>query len=313
MRVRFAPVLFVCLVAGVTPEGALAQPAADSGKPTPLSGITVAVPRKFTTLSGVTLQTFLDRRPCRMSSDGPRPGYLFDQSSNAKTHRADPSPGTEEYLRKDIDAIAKGARDYDDMTPQIAANAKRQLPVLEQRFKCLGDVKSIKFLHVSDVDFDDYEIDFKNGALELAIAPLNEFKRSHAQYLRFYEPKPMTDELRYLIASLQKDHPDRGAVSPALAPDLEDRWPILHDKFKGWGRLESIDFVRKMDDGSYVYLVTLGRSGLSLSDAVMRTAWSVKVAAGDNKFVAMTYAIFNGASAKSAGGALEADGDDRGN
>jgi hypothetical protein len=291
MSVRFAPVLFSCLLAC---EGTAvqAQPAAE--QPTPLSGVTVTVTRKATPLSAVTVAALANMTLCRKPDDGQWPAYLFDQSNRARGRRSDPSPGTADYVGTDVAAIQMGTRDYPHMTPVIARNAERQLPLLEQRFRCLGAFKSIRFLHVSDADYDDYEIEFENGALEATIAPLDDFNRSRAQYLRFYEPQPLTNELGALIASLQKDHPDHRAISAAFAPELEDRWPILHQKFAGWGRLESVDFVRKTEAGAYIYLVALGRSGFRRSDDVMKTAWSVTFDPGDGKLDSMTFAILTG-------------------
>jgi hypothetical protein len=293
MPVRFAPVLFSCLVAGAG-TAALAQPAADGGKPTALSGLTVTVTRKATPLSALTVAALANLTLCRKSTDGRWPLSLFDQGDEASERRTDPSPGTEDYVRADVAAIQRGTRDYGHMTAVIARNAQRQLPVLEQRFKCLGAFKSIRFLHVSDMNFDDYEIEFENGALEATIAPLDDFGRSRAQYLRFYEPQPLTNALGGLIAALQKDHPDHGAISADFAPELESRWPILRRRFAGWGRLESIDFVRRTESGSYIYLVTLGHSGFGPTGGVLKTAWAVTVDPGDSKLDSLTSAVLTG-------------------
>jgi hypothetical protein len=284
MLARFAPLL-LSFVASALAQGE---------QPTPLSGVTVTAPSRFTALSGVTVQTFKDMRPCRQPMDGRWPSDLFDQGARARARRAGPSPGTEDYLRKDLAAIGMGTRNYAQMTFVIARNGERQLPVLEQRFACLGKLRSVSFLHVSDANFDDYEIDFDNGALEATIAPLDELNRSRAQYLRFYEPQPLTRELGALIASLQKDRPDRRAVAPSLAPELEERWPFLHEKFAGWGRVESIDFVRQTSTGAYIYLVTLGPSGRSRSGEVLDTAWAVTAEPGGGQLASLTYAIFSG-------------------
>jgi hypothetical protein len=291
MPVRFAPFLFSCLLAGAG-TSVLAQPTAS--QPTPLSGVTVTATRKATPLSAVTVAALANLTLCRKPMDGRWPAYLFDQSDQVQARRTEPSPGTAEYIRTDVAAIQMGTRDYPHMTAVIARNAQRQLPVLEQRFRCLGAFKSISFLHVSDANFDDYVIEFDNGALESTVAPLDEFNRSRSQYLRFYEPQPLTNDLGVLLASLQKDHPDHRAISAAFTPEIEDRWPILHQKFAGWGRLESVDFVRKTADGAYIYLATLGRGGNGRSDEALKTAWSVTVGPGDGKIDSMTYAILTG-------------------
>jgi hypothetical protein len=291
MSVRFAPVLFSCFLAGAG-TSVLARPAAD--QPTPLSGVTVTVTRKATPLSAVTVAALANLTLCRKPMDGRWPTYLFDRSGQVPRPRTDPSPGTADYIRTDVAAIQMGTRDYPHMTAVIARNAQKQLPVLEQRFRCLGAFKSISFLHVSDANFDDYVIEFDNGALEATIAPLDEFNRSRSQYLRFYEPQPLTSELGALIASLQRDHPDHRAISAAFAPELEDRWPILHQKFAGWGRLESVDFVRRTEAGAYLYLVALGRSGFRRSDEIIKTAWSVTAEPEDGKLDSVTFAILTG-------------------
>lgn len=305
MPVRFAPVLFSCLLAGAATP-ALAQAVADGGQPTPLSGVTVTATRKATPLSPVTVAALANMTLCRKPTDGLWPGSLFDQTEQVKTRRSGPSPGTEDYVRADVAAIQKGTRDYAHMTFVIARNAERQLPVLEGRFRCLGAFKSIRFLHVSDANFDDYEIEFENGALESTVAPLDELQRSRAQYLRFYEPQPTTNAVGKLIASLQRAHPNHAVVSAALTPELEDRWPILRRKFAGWERVESVDFVRRTDAGAYIYLVALGRGGFSPSREVMKTAWSVTVDADDGKLDSLTYAILTGGGRNAAADTGEA-------
>jgi hypothetical protein len=308
MPVRFAPVLFSCLAAGVGTL-AVAQPVADGAGPTALSGVTVTATRKATPLSPLTVAALANLTLCRKPNDGVWPSYLFDQSAKVQERRADPSPGTADYVRTDVAAIQMGTRDYPHMTAVIARNAQRQLPVLEQRFKCLGAFRSISFLHVSDANFDDYEIEFENGALEATIAPLDDFNRSRAQYLRFYEPQPVTTELGELIVSLQKDRPDRRAISAEFAPELEDRWPILRQKFAGWGRLESVDFVRKTETGAYIYLVALGRGR---PERPLKTAWSVTVDPADSKLDSLTYAFLSGGGRNQEGvsaGAADASND----
>jgi hypothetical protein len=247
-----------------------------------------------TELSGLTVvaRNLPDMTQCRMPLDGRWPADLFDQSSKTAKHRTDPSPGTEEYLRKDVDFIENGTRNYGEMTPQLSEIAKIELPILEQRFKCLGSIQSIKFLHVSDADYDDYEVNFQNGAFEWAIAPLNNLQQSHSQFIRFFEPRPATNELRGLIRSFQNKHPEYDAISPTFSSSMEERWPILRDKFKEWGRLESIYFVRQTDYGSYIYLATLRNTGFSWSDLPMRTAWSITLDPEDGKIASMAYTIF---------------------
>jgi hypothetical protein len=283
-------VLIALAAAFELPFAVQAQPPADRGGSTELSGLTVLVPRS-TKLSGLTVLSGLkDVRPCQKTVDGPWPSALFDPGAQASRSR--PSPGTREYFGRYVAAQESGKPNYDEMTKDLARTVRNQFEVLQQRFRCLGEVKSIDFLHVSDAGYDDYRLTFKNGVLEWAIAPLDDHQKSHSQYARFFQPRPATNELIDLIRSLQADSPQYDGLSPDLAAELKDRWPTLRDKFKGWGQLESVYFVRQADNGAYLFLVSLYRRG-RFSASVLRTAWAVGVDPETGKLTSMAYTIFN--------------------
>ena len=138
--------------------------------------------------------------------------------------------------------------------------------------KCRGPLKEIKFLHVSEADYDDYEAVFQDGALEWEVAPLDADQAAHQTSIRYFNPQPATRRFGDWLKSIQRGRPDYGALTPELASKVRDQSPGLQASFKKWGWLESVYFMREPESGAYIYLATFEHR---------RVVW--KVGALDNK------------------------------
>jgi CubicO group peptidase (beta-lactamase class C family) len=75
-------------------------------------------------------------------------------------------PRTETALRRLLDQIRRGAPDYDQVTPEIAAVMRKQLPELQSTIKQRGAMQSLAFKGVGRRGSDIYEVKFENGSME---------------------------------------------------------------------------------------------------------------------------------------------------
>ncbi|QOZ27105.1 glyoxalase superfamily protein [Bradyrhizobium sp. CCBAU 51753] len=81
-----------------------------------------------------------------------------------------PAPGTEDALRRLVEAVASGHPNYDEMTPALATATREQLPQLQPSLADLGAIRSIRFLGVGAQGEDVYSIGHENGASHWRIA-----------------------------------------------------------------------------------------------------------------------------------------------
>ena len=121
-----------------------------------------------------------------------------------------------------------------------------------------GTFKKLKFLHVSQDGFDDFEVDFANAAIEWEVDPLDSHGKTHHWAARFYYPEPMTRQLDELLKSLERGQPKFERLAADFAPTLQAEWPALQQASKKWRGPHSIAFLRQDDDGSYAYKVSYG-------------------------------------------------------
>lgn len=95
-----------------------------------------------------------------------------------------PSPGTKASLLRYIDSLERGRPDYQDMTPELAAAVRKQLPVIEAVIRKMGPLKGLQFEQVSAAGMDTYDANFANGRVECMIAPLSADGKVVAQGFR---------------------------------------------------------------------------------------------------------------------------------
>ncbi len=101
--------------------------------------------------------------------------------------RTSANPESEATLRRLIGELARGAPDYERMSPQLAAATRAQLPAMQARFEELGSIQSIDFAAVGPAGQDIFTVAFENGALVLQIL-LDETGRVVGAGMRPAEP-----------------------------------------------------------------------------------------------------------------------------
>jgi hypothetical protein len=74
-----------------------------------------------------------------------------------------PVPGSEAALRRQIEAFMQRQPNYDDMTDELAAVTRPQIPKIDRQFAALGPLQSISFRGVGLQGWDIYEVRFENG------------------------------------------------------------------------------------------------------------------------------------------------------
>jgi hypothetical protein len=90
--------------------------------------------------------------------------------------RTSPMPGSEQALRQYIDAIGRGEPNYDDMTPQVAAETRQQLLLNQAILARLGALRAMSFRGVTQIGNDLYIAHFANGSAEWRIGLVKEGK-----------------------------------------------------------------------------------------------------------------------------------------
>lgn len=74
-----------------------------------------------------------------------------------------PMAGSEAALRRQIEAFQHGLPNYGEMTEDLAAVTRPQLPSIQRQFGLLGPLRSISFRGVGAEGWDIYEAKFANG------------------------------------------------------------------------------------------------------------------------------------------------------
>jgi hypothetical protein len=92
-----------------------------------------------------------------------------EQVVRSAPRRTSPTPGSEQALRQYIDAIGRGEPNYDDMTPQVAAETRQQLLLNQAILARLGALRAMSFRGVGQSGNDIYVVHFANGSAEWRI------------------------------------------------------------------------------------------------------------------------------------------------
>jgi BlaR1 peptidase M56 len=104
------------------------------------------------------------------------PADAREQAARPATHRRSPVPGSEQALREYIDALARGAPKYDDMTPQVAAYTRQQFLLNRAVLARLGTLRGMSFRAVTANSNDLYIAHFTNGSAEWRIGLVKQGK-----------------------------------------------------------------------------------------------------------------------------------------
>jgi hypothetical protein len=91
------------------------------------------------------------------------------EANGAVQPRTVPLAGSEATLRGYIEAVGRGAPDYDRMTSEVAAQTRQQLPFNQAILSRLGALRAMSFRGVSGLGSDVYFVQFANGSAEWRI------------------------------------------------------------------------------------------------------------------------------------------------
>jgi hypothetical protein len=75
-------------------------------------------------------------------------------------------PGSAEAVRRNLEELARGAPNYDLMSPDLANVTRAQLPKLQADVSKLGAIKTVMFNHVGPGGLDVYDVTLANGAIQ---------------------------------------------------------------------------------------------------------------------------------------------------
>jgi len=120
--------------------------------------------------SGHCLQIILPGQRARfLTVQPPRSG-----EARAASRRATPKPGSEDALRRYIEAVGRGEPNYDQMTPELAAQTRQQLQLNQAILAKLGALRAVSFRGATQLDNDIYMVHFANGTAEWRIGLVKE-------------------------------------------------------------------------------------------------------------------------------------------
>jgi hypothetical protein len=133
----------------------------------------VGEPWVFTDASGQCLEIMMPGQSMRyltIQADA------HEQAVRPAPQRRSPVPGSEQALREYIDALGRGAPNYDDMTPQVARNTREQLLLYRAVLARLGTLRALSFRAVTAAGNDVYVAHFSNGSADWRIGLVKEGK-----------------------------------------------------------------------------------------------------------------------------------------
>ena len=99
-----------------------------------------------------------------------------EQAVPPAPQRRSPLPGSEQALREYIDALGRGAPNYDEMTPQVATNTRQQLLLYRALLARFGTLQAMSFRGVTAAGNDLYIAHFSNGSADWRIGLVKEGK-----------------------------------------------------------------------------------------------------------------------------------------
>jgi hypothetical protein len=102
---------------------------------------------------------------------GQKPRTTIEQASIQQvfTPRTAPRPASAQRLRQIIASYASGDPDYAAMTPDFAAQIRKDAPHLQAILSPLGDIKTLRFLDIDQLGGDRFEVSFAHGLRIMAI------------------------------------------------------------------------------------------------------------------------------------------------
>jgi hypothetical protein len=105
-----------------------------------------------------------------------QPASAAGPAAQSAARRTTPFPGSEDALRRYIEALERGEPDYDRMTPDVATETRQQLVLDQAILARLGALRAMSFRGVSPMGSDVYLVHFANGSAEWRIGLVRDGK-----------------------------------------------------------------------------------------------------------------------------------------
>src|SRR5262249_18474823 len=99
-----------------------------------------------------------------------------EQGTLSTPRRTSPMSGSEQALRRNIDALRRGEPNYDEMTPQVAAYTRQGLGLNREILTMFGVLRAMSFRTVTATGNDMYIAHFTDGSAEWRIGLVKEGK-----------------------------------------------------------------------------------------------------------------------------------------
>jgi beta-lactamase regulating signal transducer with metallopeptidase domain len=122
----------------------------------------VGEPWVITDVSGQCLEIIMPGQSTRFLT-------IPDARQQAAPQRTSPMSGSEQALRRYIEALRRGEPNYGDMTRQVAAYTRQQLLLNQAILARLGALRAMSFRTVTTNGADVYFVHFANGSAEWRI------------------------------------------------------------------------------------------------------------------------------------------------
>ena len=203
----------------------------------------------------------------------------FSQAANQTplTERASgptttPTAGTETALRSLVAGLARGAPDYDKLSPPFAGIVRRDLPTTQPLFSSMGELKSVTFLGGGEMGDDVYNLMFANGAVKMSAALDADGRMLGGilQPLGMQGARAAGTEaaLRTLVAGLASGTPDYGKLSPPFAEIVRRDLPRTQPLFNSMGELKSVTYRGRGNMADDVYDLVFANGAVKMSAAL---------------------------------------------
>lgn len=134
---------------------------------TSMQWTTVGTPWVVTDTSGRCVEIVLPGQRTRYHTVEPHTG---NPPERQVARRTAPLAGSETTLRHYIEALSRGAPDYDRMTSEVATQTRQQLPFNQAILTRLGTLRAMSFRGVTGLGSDIYMAHFANGTAEWRIS-----------------------------------------------------------------------------------------------------------------------------------------------
>ena len=194
---------------------------------------------------------------------------LVSASGQVYTPGSVPTAGTETALRRLVAGLASGSPDYDVLTPRLAKDVRRDLPVTHRLFSSLGDLKSATYLGRGARGDDVYNLAFANGRVIMSAA-LDADGRMMGGILEPVgtkgKPTAGTEAaLRRIVAGLKTGSPEYDKLAPQFAEIVRRDLPRTQPLFSALGELRSVTYRETGALGDDVYDLTFERGSVRMS------------------------------------------------